>query len=220
MTSRPTGSPVITLYDYTLSGSCYKVRLLLGFLGLEYRRELIDFYPGREHKTAAFLDINPLGQLPALRDGEGDDAVLLRDAQAILCHLANKYDPHNQWLPRDDRFGEVMMWLMFAGGELMASSAARLHDVMGYKLDINAARANAHAALRVLEDHMTARGLLGKKWIVGDAPTIADVACFPYIMLSGDGGIGHEDYPALRNWMGHFRRLDGFRPMPGVPEFV
>jgi len=220
MTSRPTGSPVITLYDYTLSGSCYKVRLLLGFLGLDYRRELIDFYPGREHKTPEFLDINPLGQLPALRDGEDDDAVLLRDAQAILSHLANKYDPQNQWLPRDERFGQVMMWLMFAGGELMASSAARLHDVMGYQLDVNAARAHAHAALRVLEDHMTARELLGKKWIVGDTPTIADVACFPYIMLSGDGGIGHEDYPALRNWMGHFRRLKGFAPMPGVPEFV
>jgi len=213
----------ITLYDYTLSGSCYKVRLLLKFLGLEYQRELIDFYPGREHKTPEFLDINPLGQLPVLRDdgdGKGNDAVLLRDAQAILCHLANKYDQHKQWLPRDERFGQVMMWLMFAGGELMASSNARLHDVMGYQLDINTARANAHAALRVLEDHMTARELLGKKWIVGDTPTIADIACFPYIMLSGDGGIGHEDYPALRNWMGHLRRLEGFHPMPGVPEFV
>jgi len=211
---------MITLYDYTLSGSCYKVRLMLGFLGLDYRRELIDFYPGREHKTPAFLDINPLGQLPALRDTTGQIDVLLRDAQAILCHLANHYDRSKQWLPRDTRFGQVMMWLMFAGCELMASSAARLHDVMGYTLDIDAARANAHAALRVLEDHLTAQELLGRKWLVGDTPTLADVACFPYVMLSGDGGIGHEDYPALRNWMGHFRRLDGFHAMPGVPEFV
>jgi len=210
----------ITLYDYTLSGSCYKVRLLLRFLGLDYQRQLIDFYPGREHKSPDFLDINPLGQLPALRDGD----LLLRDAQAILCHLAHTYDASGQWLPRDDRFGQVMMWLMFAGGELMSASAARLHDVMGYALDIKAARANAHAALRVLEDHMTARELLGCKWLVGnsalDAPTIADVACFPYVALAGDGGIGHEDYPALRNWMGHFRRLENFHPMPGIPEFV
>lgn len=206
----------ITLYDYTLSGSCYKVRLLLNFLGLSYDRRQMNFYPGRQHKSPEFLEINPLGQLPALQDGD----LILRDAQAILCHLANKYDADGHWLPRDERFGEVMMWVMFAGGELMNSSAARLHDALGYKLDVHAARANAHAAFRVLEDHMTVREIAGSKWIVGETPTIADIACFPYIALSGEGGIGHEDYPALRNWMRDFRRLDRFHAMPGVPEFV
>jgi len=73
----------LRLYDYTLSGSCYKVRLLMNFLGLEYERVPVDFYPGREHKTPAFLEINALGQLPVLEDG----ALRLRDSQAILCHL-------------------------------------------------------------------------------------------------------------------------------------
>lgn len=206
----------ITLYDYTLSGSCYKVRLLLNFLGLAYERNQINFFPGRQHKSPEFIEINPLGQIPVLRDGE----LVLRDAQAILCHLANKYDAAGQWLPRDERFGEVMMWVMFAGGELMNSSAARLHDALGYRLDVETARKNAHAAFRILDDHMTDREIAGNKWIVGDRPTIADIACFPYIALSGDGGIGHEDYPALRNWMRDFRRLDGFHAMPGIPEFV
>jgi len=206
----------ISLYDYTLSGSCYKVRLLLNFLALPYEREQINFYPGRQHKSPEFIEINPLGQIPVLRDGD----LVLRDAQAILCHLANKYDASGQWLPRDERFGEVMMWVMFAGGELMSSSAARLHDALGYELDIEAARRKAHAALRILDDHMTGREIAGRKWIVGDRPTIADVACFPYIALSGDGGIGHEDYPALRNWMRDFRRLDRFHAMPSIPEFI
>ncbi len=207
----------LKLYNYTLSGSCYKVRLLLGLLDLNYEKVTVDFYPGREHKTPDFLAINPLGQLPVLDDGN----LRLRDAQAILAHLANKYDKSGHWLPREpDLFGPVMMWLMFAGGELMAASAARLHDTLGYDLDVELARKNAHIAFRVLDDHLTERALEGKTWIVGDHPTIADVACFPYTALSGDGGIGQEDYPALRNWLRAFRRLPRFDAMSGVPEFA
>lgn len=207
----------IKLYDHSLSGSCYKVRLLLRFLGLAYEREQIDFYPGRQHKSLDFLEINPLGQIPVLED----DGLWLRDAQAILCHLANTYDASGRWLPRDERlFGPVMMWVMFAAGELMSASSARLHDAFGYRLDIDAARADAHAAFRVLDDHLTLREIEGAMWIVSDHPTVADIACFPFVALAGDGGIGHEDYPALRNWMRSFRRLPRFHAMSGIPELV
>ena len=207
----------LRLYDYTLSGSCYKVRLLADFLKLDCERFPVNFYPGREHKEAYFLEINPLGQLPVLEDGD----LRLRDAQAILAYLARKYDPDGTWLPADpDRFGEVMMWLSFAGGELMAASAARLHDSFGYDLDIDKARADAHAAFTIMDDHLAERAVFGGSWLVGDNPTIADIACFPYAALSGDGGIGHEDYPALRNWMRAFRKLPNFKAVSGIPEFA
>lgn len=207
----------ISLYDYSLSGSCYKVRLMLGFLGLEYDREQVNFYPGRQHKSPEFLAINPLGQLPVLRDGD----LVLRDAQAILAYLAKKYDDGGTWLPDDpDSFGQVMMWVMFAADSLMAASAARLHDVMSYDLDIDEARRAAHRAFRILDDHLTHREIDGGTWIVGDHPTIADVACFPYVGLSGDGGIGLEDYPAIRNWLRAFRSLPRFHAMSGIPEYV
>lgn len=205
------------LYDYAISGSCYKVRLLLDFLNLEYESQQIDFYPTKEHKGPDFLDINPLGQLPVL----DDEGVVIWDAQAILCHLANKYDQSNQWLPNDPQyFGQVMMWLAFAGDTLMASSEARLHDMLGYDLDIEDARKRTYEALRVLDDHLVLRQVDNKKWIVGDSPTIADIACFPYSALSVQGGVGHEDFPALRNWMRDFRRLHNFKAMPGIQEFV
>jgi len=207
----------LRLYDYTLSGSCYKVRLLLGFLDLDHEKIAVDFYPGREHKRAEFLEINPLGQVPVLEDGP----LRLRDAQAILAYLAKRYNPSAQWLPEDpEAFGEVMMWLAFAGGELMAASAARLHDTLGYKLDIDDARNKARAAFRLLDDHLAERAIFEKTWLVGEHPTIADIACFPYVALAGDGGLGHEDYPSLRNWMRAFRRLDGFHAMSGIPEFA
>ena len=48
---------MITLYDMPLALNCYKVRLLLSLLGVEYRREPIDLLEG-EHKTPEFLAIN------------------------------------------------------------------------------------------------------------------------------------------------------------------
>ena len=89
---------MITLYDYELSGNCYKLRLLMSILGLSYKTIPVDFYPGREHKSEWFLRLNPLGQIPVIED----DGVILRDAQAILVYLAAKCDPSATWYPCDD----------------------------------------------------------------------------------------------------------------------
>lgn len=204
---------MIELYDYVLSGSCYKVRLFLAILGKDYTPVPVDFYPDAAHRKPEFLEINPLGQIPVLKD----EAVTLRDAQAILVYLAGKYDAARTWYPEDpETQGEIAMWLSFAGGEVMNSSAARLHDMLFYDLDIDKARAGAHVAFRVLDDHLTDREFDGKTWIVGDNPTIADIACFPYIALSGDGGILLDDYHAIRRWISSVKKIPGFIVMPGI----
>ena len=87
---------MITLYDYELSGNCYKLRLFMSFLHIPYKTVPIDFYPGREHKSEWFLKINPLGQLPVI----DDDGYVLRDAQAILAYLAARYDLAPELLER------------------------------------------------------------------------------------------------------------------------
>lgn len=204
---------MIRLYDYVLSGSCYKVRLFLSVLGIEYETVPVDYYPGGEHKQPDFLEINPLGQIPVLDDGE----VRLRDAQAILIYLAGKYDGARTWYPEDPGTqGQIAMWLSFAGGEIMNSSAARLHDMLFYDFDIDKVRTAAHAAFRILDDHLTDREIDGDTWIVGDTATIADIACFPYVALSGDGGILLDDYHAIRRWIMNVKKIPGFTNMPGI----
>ncbi|OYW97724.1 MAG: glutathione S-transferase, partial [Rhizobiales bacterium 32-66-8] len=88
---------MITLYDFELSGNCYKLRLLMSILKLRYDIIPVDFYPGRQHKSDWFLRLNPFGQLPVLRD---DDRVL-SDSGAILAYLAKKYDATGLWFPDD-----------------------------------------------------------------------------------------------------------------------
>ena len=105
---------MIKLYDFELSGNCYKVRLMLSILGLPHETENVEFFPGRQHKSEAFLRINPLGQLPAVQDGD----LMLRDAQAILVSLASRYDPSRRWYPtgEPETMGRIAMWLAFADG--------------------------------------------------------------------------------------------------------
>jgi glutathione S-transferase len=206
---------VITLYDYELSGNCYKVRLLLALLEVSYSRHPIDFYPGREHKSQWFLALNPLGQLPVLKDEE----YVLRDAQAILVYLASRYDASGLWYPRSDPalLGTLTAWLMFAEAITGTASAARLHDGMFYEFDIEQCRAGAHRLFRILDEHLwfSERGAAG--WVCeAEHPTIADVAIFPYVQLSEEGGISRRDYPAIRRWSDRVKSLPGFITMPGI----
>jgi glutathione S-transferase len=206
---------MIKLYDYELSGNCYKLRLFMSMLGLKYESVPIDFYPGREHKSDWFRRINPLGQLPVIED----EGLVLRDAQAILVYLAARYDTSRQWYPVDDprRLGEVSQWLSFADGITATASAARLHDGLFYEFDIEACRAGAHRLFRILDEHLWFGEQEGRDWIVpGEHPTIADIACFPYVILSEEGGISRQDYPAIRRWCDRVKRLDGFIVMSGV----
>lgn len=206
---------MIKLYDYELSGNCYKLRLFMNMLGVPYESVPIDFYPGREHKSDWFLRINPLGQLPVIED----DGLVLRDAQAILVYLAARHDASRQWYPVDDarRLGEVAQWLSFADGITATASAARLHDGLFYDVDIEACRAGAHRLFRILDEHLWFGEQEGRDWLVsGDHPTIADIACFPYVILSEEGGITRQDYPAIRRWCDRVKRLDGFVVMSGV----
>jgi glutathione S-transferase len=206
---------MITLYDYELSGNCYKVRLLLRLLEVPHSLHGIDFDPGREHKSPWFLELNPLGQLPVLQDGE----LVLRDAQAILVYLASRYDATGCWYPRESpsQLGLIGMWLSFANQISATAGAARLQSAMFYPGDAATARAGAHALFRILDQQLWFSEQASSDWLCGgEYPSIADIACFPYVMLSEEAGIARRNYPAIRRWCDRIRLLPGFIPMAGI----
>ena len=207
---------MIELYDYELSGNCFKVRLMLSVLNIEYKSNNVEFYPSEEHKTDDFLKINPLGQLPVI----SDNGFFLRDAQAILIYLSTKYDKSGSWYPIDDpkKVGMISQWLAFADSITGSASAARLHDTFFYtNFDIEKCRSDAHSLFRILDEHLYFQEEQGNSWLCnGEKPTIADIACFPYVALSEEGGVSRITYPAIRRWIDRFKRIDGFIIMPGM----
>jgi len=209
------GGTPLRLHDYELSGNGYKVRLLLSMLGIPAERVDVDFYPGAEHRTDAFLALNPLGELPVLVHGER----VLRDSKAIMVYLATLHDPERHWWPVHDaaRIADTVQWLAFADELTGSAGRARLIEGFFHDGDLQALQARAHERLRILDRHLWFAERSGADWLVaGTRPTLADIACFPYVALSEEGGVMHEDYPAVRRWCDRVGRLPGFVPMPGV----
>jgi glutathione S-transferase len=198
---------MLKLYDFPLSGNCYKVRLFLSLLGLDYEPIVVDLRAG-EHKQAPFLQLNPLGQVPVLID----DDVVIRDSQAVLVYLARRYS-REDWLPTDAAsMGKVMEWLSTAAKEIANYLAtARLYYLFGAKVDIDLLEKQAHVLLKVIDAHLAER-----HWLALDHPTIADLACFPYIALAGDAKISLEAYSHIGTWMERIKQLPGFIVMPGI----
>lgn len=195
------------LYDLELSGNCYKARLLLAFLGIEYELSPVDFLGG-EHKTEPFAERNAFQELPILED----DGLILRDSQAILIYIARKYGGEAWWPTAPAGMAKVAQWLSTAGNEIARGpNDARLHDLFGYKLDVELAREKSHYILKIIEKHLQDR-----EWLELGRPTIADIACFPYIAIGHEGGVELDDYPEIRNWIGRIKSLPDFISMPGI----
>jgi len=206
---------MMTLYDYELSGNCYKVRLLLSMLGVEYQSHVVEFYPAAEYNQPWFRDINPLGTLPVLVDED----LTLCDSAAILVYLATRYQSGEIWYPLSDpkRLGLVTQWLAFAESITATASQARLAEGFFFDVDVDACRHGAHELFRILDEHLWFGEQQQQEWlVVGGGPTIADIACFPYVILSEEGSISRQDYPAIRRWTDRVKRIDGFTVMPGV----
>lgn len=195
------------LHDLELSGNCYKVRLFCSLLGLKLDVAAVDFLGGA-HKKSPLIEKNPFGEIPVFEDG----SVTLRDSQAILVYLARKFGGET-WLPTDAAgMAEVMSWLMVAENEIARGpNDARLHDKFGFDLDVAQAREKAKRIIGLMEARFAKRD-----WLALDRPTIADIACMPYVALSHEGGVSLQPYPRVRAWIGRIKALPGFIGMPAL----
>lgn len=204
-----------TLYDYILSDDCYKIRLLFSMLSVSYETRKVDVHPGRENLTPAFLALNPLGRLPVLADGD----LVLRGPTAILTYIAAQYDLVRRFLPEGAAAtAQVAMWLSFADTELTAISDIRAHELFRLvpEMDLAVLRRRANRAMEALEDHLAEGEIVGRRWAVGDQPSIADLSMFPPVALSAEAGLPLEPYPAVWRWLYRVKNLPGFIVMPGV----
>ncbi|MFL6634799.1 MAG: glutathione S-transferase family protein [Massilia sp.] len=194
-----------TLHGTRLSGHTHRARLFLHLLGLTY--EFADS-PADVRNAPAFRALNPLGQIPVLEDGD----VVLADSNAILVYLAKRHAPGSGWLPEDPvGAARVQRWLSQAAGEIMFGPAAARVSARFYDTGVPAALSQTLAArvLGLMEGELTARD-----WLVGAAPTIADIACYSYIAHAPEGGIALDPYPQVRAWIARVQALPGFVPMP------
>lgn len=198
----------VKLYRHMLSGHCHRVELMLSLLGLPVEFIEVDLANG-SHKKPEFLNLNSFGQVPVI----DDNGVILADANAILVYLAKRYAP-DKWLPEDEvGAAKVQRWLSAAAGPLAFGPArARLITVFGAPFNAEDVISSAHALLSVMNLELSRSAFL-----VGDQPTIADIAGYSYIAHAPEGNVSLQEYPQVRAWLNRVETLPGFVAMKKSP---
>jgi glutathione S-transferase len=200
---------MITAYGYSVSGNCYKVRLLLEQLGRAYRWVEIDSSKG-ETRTPEFLAKNRNGRVPII---ELDDGRVLAESNAILFWLAEDtpYWPDDAW-----QRAQAMGWLFFEqySHEPYIAVARFIRGWTSLDSPRRAAELprcieRGHQALTVMEDHLREHD-----WFTGASYGIADIALFAYTEVAHHGGFDLAAYPAIGAWLARVRETPGFVAMP------
>lgn len=191
------------LYHHPMSGHAHRAVLFASLLGVPHELVEVDLMAGA-HKQPGFLKLNPFGQVPVLEDGD----VVIADSNAILVYLAKKAG-RGDWLPEDAQgAAQVQRWLSVAAGEIAyGPAAARLVTVFGAAFRPEEVIGRAHTILARMETH-----LAGREWLVGDRPTIADVAVYSYVARAPEGNVDLSGYPAVNGLLRRIEALAGFTP--------
>ena len=192
-----------------------KVSIALEELGVPYEPHLVSFETN-DQLSPEFLSLNPNNKIPAIidPDGPGGRALPLFESGAILFYLAEK---HGRLMPRDAaaRY-ETLQWLMFQMGGVgpMFGQVGFFVKFAGREFEDKRPRDRYVAETRRLLGVLDAR-LKGRRWIMGDEYTIADIATFPWVRnLVGFYGagelVGFDGFPEVK------RVLDAFVARPAV----
>ena len=202
------GIRVITVYGYSPSGNCHKLRMLLGHLGEDYRWIETDSAHGAT-RSAEYLSKNPNGKVPMV---ELDDGRIMVESNAILCWLADRttYLAGDAW-----QRAQTLSWMFFEQYS-HEPYVAVARFICGWtpldsprRADLPKLRERGNQALAVMEKHLASNA-----WFSSVDYGIADIALFAYTHCARDGGFDLGAYPNIVTWLDRVRAQPGFVPMP------
>jgi len=188
------------------------VRWMLEEVRQPYRTEVVDY--ATTMKAPAYLAINPMGKVPALRHG---DAVITETA-AICSYLADAFPATRLAPPPGDRLrGPYYRWLFFAAGPL---EAAWTNQALGVAVPQDKERMvgyrNFATVLDVLDNLLS-----GCEYVAGDAFTAADLYLGAQLWFGTSFGM-IEKRAAFTQYVGRVTQRPAFAraqeidgPMPG-----
>jgi len=189
----------ITIYGDSLSGNCYKVKLLCALLQIKHDWVEVDILKG-ETRTDHFLAMNPNAKIPLLVT---EDKQFLSESNAILYYLAQKSElfPGSQY-----QQAICMQWMFFEqySHEPYIAVARFIHKYLGSPADklqeLASKQEGGKKALGVMEVRLQEHPFL-----VGDDFSIADICLFAYTHVAYEGGFNLNGYPAILAWISRIK---------------
>jgi glutathione S-transferase len=142
------------------------VRWMLEEIEQPYRTELLDY--GTTMKAPAYLAVNPMGKVPAIRHGD----TVVTEAAAICAYLADAFPETRLAPPPGDRLrGAYYRWLFFVAGPLEAAAA---NKIMGFAVPEERERMMGYGRFEHVMNALEA-AVSRSEYLVGDRFTAADV---------------------------------------------
>ncbi len=200
---------MLKLYAHPFSPHSRKVHFALEESGYPYSYELVDLTKG-EQKSAAFLALNRVGKVPVLQDSD----FVLSESGAILHYIAANY-ASGKLLPTDKKLrARVDTWLFWQPGEanlilhkpfqikMFARMAGKSPDEAAFALAVQA----CEPVLKHIDD-----ALIGKRFLVGDAFSIADIALAESIFQMQLVDVKPRQFEHLQKWYEHLSERPAFK---------
>jgi glutathione S-transferase len=190
-----------------LSGNCYKIKLLMQFLGIEHQWIHVDILAKETH-TEEFKRMNPNARIPVVKLGNGQ---YLWESNAILNYLAE----NTEYLPQE-RYekAKVLQWQFFEqySHEPYIATARYINQYLGLpkerEAEYHAKQVGGHQALSVMENHLAAH-----QFFLGANATIADISLYAYTHVADEGGFDLSEYVNIQRWFRDFERIPGYITM-------
>ncbi|KAJ5356261.1 hypothetical protein N7517_010870 [Penicillium concentricum] len=200
----------ITLYSHQYGPNPWKVALILEELGVDY---MTIFVPFTEAKQTPYTMLNPNGRLPSITDP--NTGLTLWESGAIVEYLIDHYDKGHKISyapadpPAEQYYHQARQWLFFqASGQApyygQAAWFARMHPEK-IPSAIERYRNEIYRVTSVLDNV-----LAGRKWLVGDKCTYADLSFVSWqrwaVTYGGDDL--YERYPQAGEWMSRLEKRE------------
>ena len=195
---------MVTLYDFPLSGNCYKPRLLLHQLQIPHKLTFVDRVNGAT-RTPEYLAKNPNGKIPLLELESGE---LLPESNAILWYLAEG----STLAPKTPlERAQTLQWLFFEQSSHMPHIGLARYwiTIIKNEKEFTERLVEKHklgnGALAVMEQHLSTR-----TFFVGERYGIADISLFAYTHVAEEGKFDLSLYPAVRAWLARVKSQPRF----------
>ena len=168
-------------------------------VGAEYTVNRLDYFQA-EQTSPAYLAINPMASMPALKDG----SFTLWESNAILQYAAEKVGNTSAYPTDLQTRADVNRWLLWESSSWFGSCYKYVVEncvkpLLGGETDqsiLDAEEPNFHKLAGILDAR-----LAGSRYMCGDQPTIADVAIAAPMHIHGYFKLPLSEHPNLVRWM-------------------
>ena len=188
------------LYCHRESGHSYKVALALTLIGVPFEQRPVDLNLPRKQRPEDFRRASMFGEVPALIDENG---LAVCQSNAILDHLARRHRALDGATPAAQT--RVREWLSWEANRI-AMSLPHLRFSRTFTPAGEALETYWTVRLKADLDRLD-RALRDDAFLVGDAPTIADISCCGYLFWADQAEVDLAPWPAVGAWLERIRSL-------------